>query len=1118
MKNTGDNIEKNNIIPISYNEILFLILYLQDYITSLSGYLLFHGLAEVFSIAVAICIFMIAWNSRNKMENNYLLFIGISLLFTAAIDLLHTLAYKGMGVFTGFDANLPTQLWIAARYLQSISLLIAPLFFYRKLKLNLNVNYVFFIYSIVFSLLIASIFYWKNFPDCFIEGKGLTNFKIVSEYVISLIMVASIYLLYKNRKEFDENVFSLLVASIILLIFSEMAFTAYASVFGFSNMLGHLFKFLAFYFMYKAIIVTGFMKPYDLIFRDLKKTEKELIKHQDHLEVLVRERTSALEKSLAERKQGDEALKEQYLTLRGIIDSANALVFSVDRHYSYTSFNKGHAAVMKALYGADIEYGHSLLDYMTVPEDRETARHNIDRALAGEQLVEESYSGEELRSRQYFQVSHSPIKTEEEEIIGVAVLAQDMTGRKNAEDALRHLNRELQAIRKCNQTLMRAEDEKTLLNDICRIICEEAGYRMAWVGYAENDDAKTIRPVAWAGFDSGYIENAKLTWADDSERGRGPAGKAIRSGENIYVQDFTTDPQMAQWRESALLHGYRSGIALPLKNESAKVFGILLIYSAQVKAITPDEIRLLEELAGDLAFGITVMRARIKSKKGEEALKESEAKYRRIVDTANEGVWMLGEDLMTTFVNARMAEMIGYRTQEMISQPVAAFMFEEDVPDHQRRMENRRRGLSEHYERRYRHKNEQTVWTLVSAVPILDAGQNFKGTFAMFTDITKRKRVEEALRKSEKDLKEAQRLGRLGSWDWDATTDTIKWSEEYYRIYGFDPAQPPPGYEEHKKVYTPESAARLDAAVKRNMETGEPYELDLELARSEGPSRWITARSETKRDAQGQIIGLRGTAQDITERKKAEETRLENLRLEAADKAKSEFLANMSHELRTPLNSSIGFSELLKQGMAGELSEKQIHYVDNILISNQFLLSLINDILDLSKIEVGKIELVTEKMSTPVTIKETLSLIKEKATKHNVRLKTEFDPELEYIEADKQRFKQILFNLLSNAVKFSKEEGGTVTITAKKEGDMVQISVSDTGIGIKEGNIERLFRKFEQLESGISQKYGGTGLGLAITKQLVELHGGRIWAQSRYGEGSKFTFLLPIEAKKRDLK
>lgn len=260
-------------------------------------------------------------------------------------------------------------------------------------------------------------------------------------------------------------------------------------------------------------------------------------------------------------------------------------------------------------------------------------------------------------------------------------------------------------------------------------------------------------------------------------------------------------------------------------------------------------------------------------------------------------------------------------------------------------------------------------------------------------------------------------------------------------------------------------------------------------------------------------MAIYGVFRDIIERKKTEAIHNENLRLEAADKAKSELLINMSHELRTPLNVSIGFSELLKQGIAGELNEKQKHYVDNIIASNKFLLTLINDLLDLDKIEAGKIEMAPEKMSVPVIVKETLSLIKEKAAKHKVLLQTEFDPEVEIIEADKQRFKQILFNLLSNAVKFSKEEGGTVTIRTKKEGDMAKVSVSDTGIGIKEENIGRLFRKFEQLEPGIGKKYGGTGLGLAITKQLVELHGGTITAESKYGKGSTFTFMLPLKAK-----
>ena len=185
-------------------------------------------------------------------------------------------------------------------------------------------------------------------------------------------------------------------------------------------------------------------------------------------------------------------------------------------------------------------------------------------------------------------------------------------------DALHRLNRELRAISNCNQILMRAEDEQGLLNDICRIVCDEAGYRMAWVGYAENDDARSVRSVAWAGVEGGYLTAADITWAD-TEHGRGPTGTAIRSGKCVCIQNFTTDSEAAPWRENALQRGYRSSIALPLKDESAKTFGALTIYSTESNAFTPEEIRLMEELAGDLAFGITVLRGRAAQTGGGES-------------------------------------------------------------------------------------------------------------------------------------------------------------------------------------------------------------------------------------------------------------------------------------------------------------------------------------------------------------------------------------------------------------------------------------------------------------------------------------------------------------------
>jgi len=255
--------------------------------------------------------------------------------------------------------------------------------------------------------------------------------------------------------------------------------------------------------------------------------------------------------------------------------------------------------------------------------------------------------------------------------------------------------------------------------------------------------------------------------------------------------------------------------------------------------------------------------------------------------------------------------------------------------------------------------------------------------------------------------------------------------------------------------------------------------------------------------------------EDITERKKIEELHLENERLISASKARSEFLTIMSHELRTPLTSVIGYSIILEGKTQGELNEKQRYFVDNILKSSKHLLSLINNFLELAKAEAGKQEMVFEEISVHDAIKEIFRLIKEEAIGQEIVLKTKFDPEIQYIQADRRALKQILFNLLSNAIKFSKKEGGIITVTTKKENDFVMISVADTGIGIQEEDLPRLFRKFEQLDSGISRKYEGTGLGLAITKQLVEMHGGKIRVKSKYGQGSDFIFLLPIGKKNK---
>lgn len=239
--------------------------------------------------------------------------------------------------------------------------------------------------------------------------------------------------------------------------------------------------------------------------------------------------------------------------------------------------------------------------------------------------------------------------------------------------------------------------------------------------------------------------------------------------------------------------------------------------------------------------------------------------------------------------------------------------------------------------------------------------------------------------------------------------------------------------------------------------------------------------------------------------------------LKAVDIMKNHFISTMSHELRTPLNSIIGFSDILKQKTMGELNEKQEKYLDNILRSSQHLLTLVNEIIDIIIMDAGKLELVISKIPVNITIDENIEYIRPIAEEKMVTISKDIDPQLEFIEADKDKFSQILRYILENAVKFCKAGGGVIKIIALKKGNMAQFSISDNGIGIKEENIERLFQVFQQLDSGISRRYQGTGLGLSASKKLVELHGGKIWAESKYGEGSTFTFQIPIENKKGDV-
>ena len=425
------------------------------YITSRSNYLLFHTLAELFSIYVAYVVFLIVSKSKARLENRYLILIGIAYFFVASLDLLHTLAYKGMGIFPQFDANLPTQLWIAARYMESISLLVAPLLLkdYRSESIMGNritrektrfFWQIFSIYAMITAGCILSIFVIGNFPDSYIEGSGLTPFKLISEYIISSILLCSLLLLYTKRDRFETRVFRLVEASIILTIFGELVFTLYVDVYGFFNFLGHYFKILSFYLIYTAIIETGFEAPYSLLFRELKQSEEAfkqkaifLEDDQGRIYNMLGVRIADSEK-LSDLKQDQVNQKDQ----NSLVNNIKGLIgFRLDKDLVPISI-EGEVKEITGYSKEDFLSDRVKWEEIVVPEDLPFALKEIQKLASSPDLsLEIEYrirrkDGEIKWVREVLQTLSENSEISE----GLQGFVRDITERKAAEETLKKID------------------------------------------------------------------------------------------------------------------------------------------------------------------------------------------------------------------------------------------------------------------------------------------------------------------------------------------------------------------------------------------------------------------------------------------------------------------------------------------------------------------------------------------------------------------------------------------------------------------------------------------------------------------------------------------------------
>jgi len=495
-------------------------------------------------------------------------------------------------------------------------------------------------------------------------------------------------------------------------------------------------------------------------------------------------------------------------------------------------------------------------------------------------------------------------------------------------------------------------------------------------------------------------------------------------------------------------------------------------------------------------------------KQAEEALQEAEERYRSLVNNVKLGVFRNTLETGGRFleINPAMEGITGYSREELLQMKVIdLYVHPEEREAFIEKVTSTAGRVTR--EPRFRKRDGTEIVASVTTVAVRNDTGKILYVDGIMEDITERKRMEEALQESEEKYRslfeDANDAILLADTETGYVLDANREAE---RLLGYSKKEIRNMHQ--SQLHPPDKADYYKDHFGKHVEARHIVDYDAEVIRKDGTIVPVYL-SASVIQLHGRKL-IQGIFRDVTEVKRVQEALQEKTRqLAAASQTKSEFLASISHELRTPLNAVIGFSELMLDGVPGEINDEQRDCLNDILSSGQQLLNLINDVLDLSKIEAGKMELKLENLNLADVINDVVQTVKPKLDENRHKIGVSVGEGLPQVHADKRRLRQILLNLLSNAIKFT-PPGGKLGIKVTRNGDWCQVSVVDNGIGIKKEDQEWVFEVFAQVATLPKEKEGGTGLGLALTKQFVEAIGGRIWVESEYGKGSKFTFTLPL--------
>ena len=768
----------------------------------------------------------------------------------------------------------------------------------------------------------------------------------------------------------------------------------------------------------------------------------------------------AVARDVTDQRRLEEQLREQQHYNRGLIESSVDALVTVDPDVTITDVNE--QMIRLTGYAREDLVGSRFKDYFTEP-DRAAAGVRQTLALGSVtnyELVLKSKSGK----RTVVSFNAGTFKDTGGQVAGILAAARDITAQKRLEEQLRDQQNYNRSLIESSVDALMTVDPSGVITDVNEQTVKLCGYNRKQLIGSPFVEYFTEPQRAGAGvrqtFDEGIVTNYELV-------------VRAKTGRKVPVS-------------------FNAGV---FRDATGGVVGILAA-------------------ARDIS----------QQKQIEHELREQQSYTRGLIESNIDALMTTDTIGIITDVNRQMCEITGSSREELIGTPFKTYF-----TDPQRAEDGIRKVLTEdrvtNYELTIRAKDGKETVVSYNATIFKGADSKLRGVFAAARDITDQKRLEEQIAQRNRELTEASTFMNNvleSSTEYsiiakDLNGNILTWNEGARRNYGYD-AEEMVGSKNSRILHSSEDieSGSVQALLDQAFRTGKAEGV-FERVRKGGGRFTASVAVTLRRDADGTPIGYLLISKDITEqkaleeqlRRKNDELEEQYRRVQEANRLKSEFLANMSHELRTPLNAIIGFTELIHDAKAGPVSTDQMEFLGDILTSSRHLLQLINDVLDLAKVESGKMEFRPERLDIPRVLGEVRDILRSLSLSKRIPIGIEVAPGFGQVTVDPAKLKQVLYNYLSNALKFT-PDGGRVTLRVKPEGeDAFRLEVEDTGIGIKPADVGRLFVEFQQLDASAAKKYPGTGLGLALTKRIVEAQGGNVGVESAPGGGSIFYAVLP---------